>query len=84
MESPLNFHFVQIAEAIIDQPDIPTQLAAHKKALTVAELAGVLTLSSKQVHALVAKGYIPSYRIAESIRFDPVRVGSWLRSQAAT
>jgi len=63
--------------------DLPAQLERRKKALTVSELAESLSLSSKQIYALVSKGYIPSYRIAGSIRFDPVRVANWLRSQAA-
>jgi len=63
--------------------DLPTQLESTRKALTVAELAETLALSTKQIYALVDKGYIPSYRIAGSIRFDPVRIAAWLRGQAA-
>jgi excisionase family DNA binding protein len=63
--------------------DIPSQLERRRSALTVKELADAVNLSTKQIYELVAKSYIPSYRIAGSIRFDPKRVADWLRSQAA-
>lgn len=37
--------------------DLPAQLERRKKALTVLELAESLSLSSKQIYALVSKGY---------------------------
>jgi excisionase family DNA binding protein len=49
--------------------DIPAQLERRKKALTVAEVADVVSLSTKQIYALVEKGALPSYRIAG---VDPV------------
>lgn len=63
--------------------DLPTRIERRARALTVSELSGLIHLSSKTVYALVAQGSIPYYRIAGSIRFDPVRAASWLRSQTA-
>jgi excisionase family DNA binding protein len=71
------------AAVAMDSLDLPDQIAQHRKALTVAEIGDILGLSSKQIYALVAKGYIPSYRIAGSIRFDPKLTAEWLRSQTA-
>lgn len=62
--------------------DIPSQLERRRKALTVKELADAVNLSAKQIYELVRKSYIPSYRIAGSIRFDPKLVADWLRKQA--
>lgn len=63
--------------------DIPGRIERRRQALTVSELADLIHISSKQIYELVTKSYIPSYRIAGSIRFDPKRVADWLRSQAA-
>ena len=63
--------------------DLPTQIERRRKALTVSELADLIHISSKQIYELVAKSYIPSYRIAGSIRFDPKLVADWLRAQAS-
>jgi len=51
--------------------------------MTLAEFADDLNLSPKTIYELVSKDYIPCYRIAGSIRFDPVRIAVWLHLQAA-
>jgi excisionase family DNA binding protein len=43
------------------------------------ELADELNLSGKTIYEQVSKGHIPYYKIAGSIRFDPVRIAGWLR-----
>ena len=43
------------------------------------ELADELNLSGKTIYEPVSKGHIPYYKIAGSIRFDPVRIAGWLR-----
>ena len=63
--------------------DIPARLERRRKALTVAELAEELNLSGKTIYEQVSKGHIPYYKIAGSIRFDPVRIAGWLRLQEA-
>jgi excisionase family DNA binding protein len=63
--------------------DIPARLERRRKALTVAELADELNLSGKTIYEQVSKGHIPYYKIAGSIRFDPVRIAGWLRLQEA-
>ena len=63
--------------------DIPGRIERRRKALTVKELAEFVSVSTKQVYELVAKGHIPSYRIAGAIRFDPRHAAQWLRSQHA-
>jgi excisionase family DNA binding protein len=63
--------------------DIPCRIERRRKVLTVKELAAFVSLSTKQIYELVAKGHIPSYRIAGAIRFDPSHTATWLRSQSA-
>jgi excisionase family DNA binding protein len=61
--------------------DIPSRIERRRKALTVKEVAELVSLSTKQIYELVAGGHIPSYRIAGAIRFDPRRTAEWLRLQ---
>jgi excisionase family DNA binding protein len=65
-----------------DHPtDLVTRLKQHSGAIRVSELARILTMSRTTVYQLVEAGRIPHYRIGESIRFDPVRIASWLAEQ---
>ena len=52
-------------------------------ALTVSEVAEILSVSERQVYKLASEGVIPSFRIGSSIRFDPAQVAAWLRKKAA-
>jgi len=70
-------------DSSIEALDLPTQIERRRKALTVSELADLIHLSTKQIYELAAKGYIPVYRIAGSLRFDPKLVADWLRKRAA-
>lgn len=63
--------------------DLPTRIGRRRCALTVPELAEALNLSRRQVYNFAKHHRLPSYRIAGSVRFDPVMVAKWLRDQAA-
>lgn len=63
--------------------DLATRIENRHNALTVSELADILSLSKQQVYSLVQRGHIPSIKIAGSIRLDPVATANWLRSLAA-
>jgi excisionase family DNA binding protein len=63
--------------------DIPTRLEKSVNALTVPQLAQILTLSPKTIYEMVGQGNIPYYRVRGSIRFDGVHVARWLRGQEA-
>ena len=52
-------------------------------ALTVSEVAEILSVSERQVYKLASESVIPSFRIGSSIRFDPSQVAAWLRQKAA-
>lgn len=50
----------------------------RKSALTVAEVAGFLSVSERLVYDLVAKGEIPHFKVASAVRFDPQALHDWL------
>ena len=66
-----------------DPTDLPAIIQSRQKALTVLELAELLSLCPKQVYALIKRGSLPSYHIASSLRLDPKTTADWLRGQTA-
>ena len=52
-------------------------------ALTVADVAELLSISERQVYKLVAQHRIPCFKIGGSIRFDPFAIALWLRQKMA-
>ena len=53
-------------------------IASFKRALTAAELANLLAVSSDQIYALARKGVLPSFRVGNAVRFDPKAVAKSL------
>lgn len=51
-------------------------------ALKVEELAQMLEVTPQHLYRLIARGLIPSLRIAGAVRLDPQEVGGWLRNRA--
>lgn len=56
-------------------------LRREKTALSIAEVAALLSVSKTKLHAMVQAGQIPHWRIGASIRFDPQAVANWLESK---
>jgi excisionase family DNA binding protein len=50
-------------------------------ALRVRDVAQLLDVSRQQVYKLAARGEIPSFRVANSVRFDPHDIAIWLREK---
>jgi len=50
----------------------------RKTAMTVADVAEILTVSQRQVYKLVEDGKLPSFRLGGAIRFDPHLLANWL------
>jgi excisionase family DNA binding protein len=48
-------------------------------ALTAKDLAALLCVSPMTIYRLAARHAIPSYRIGDSLRFDPKAVAAYLR-----
>jgi excisionase family DNA binding protein len=57
------------------------RIEAINHALTVKELAPMLSLSPTKLYNLAREGRIPSFRIAGSVRFDPHAIAEWLRAR---
>ncbi len=51
------------------------------EALRVRDIAQILDVSVQQVYKMAAKGQIPSFRIANAVRFDPEEFATWLRTK---
>ncbi len=50
-------------------------------ALTVREVAQFFMVSEMTIYRLAKAGSIPSFRVGNSLRFDPRTLASWLRHQ---
>jgi excisionase family DNA binding protein len=53
----------------------------RRTAMTVADVAEILTISQRQVYKLVEDGKLPSFRLGGAIRFDPHLLANWLRDE---
>jgi excisionase family DNA binding protein len=58
-------------------------LEGRTTALTVGEVAKVLSVSERQIYKLAALEEIPSFRVGGAIRFDPFAIAQWLRRATA-
>lgn len=56
-------------------------IESKTEALRVRDVAPLLGVSIQQVYKMAAKGQIPSFRIASSVRFDPEIFAMWLKTQ---
>lgn len=56
---------------------ITETLRERKTALTVDELALILSVSPRQLYKLAAANRIPHFKVASSVRFDPGTVLEW-------
>ena len=60
------------------------ELRTRRSAMTVKELADMLSLSQREVYKLAATNQIPHIKIASSVRFDPATVLVWLEAKMLT
>jgi excisionase family DNA binding protein len=56
-------------------------LRARHSAITVPELAAMLSISTRQIYKLAASNRIPNFKIGSSVRFDPAAVQKWLEEK---
>jgi excisionase family DNA binding protein len=57
------------------------ELRAKRSAMTVKELAKILSLSQREIYKLAAANQIPHFKIGTSVRFDPPAVVAWLETK---
>ena len=52
-----------------------------QEALRVRDVAQLLGVSPQQIYKMAAKGEIPSFKIANAVRFDPQETADWLKQR---
>ncbi len=52
-----------------------------QEALRVRDLAQLLGVSQQQIYKMAAKGEIPSFKVANAVRFDPHDTADWLKEK---
>jgi excisionase family DNA binding protein len=60
---------------------IAESLRSKNKAVTVDELADLLSVSVRTLYTEVQDNRIPFFRVRGSIRFDPHQVADWLEGK---
>ena len=58
---------------------IADSLKDRQTAITVPELAKMLTLSRRQLYKMAAANRIPNFRVGTSVRFDPGEIREWIQ-----
>ena len=61
--------------------NLADSLEKRTTALTVSEVATLLSISERQVYKLAAQNRIPSFKVGGSARFDPSTVAHWIRQR---
>ena len=57
------------------------ELKTRRKAMTVREVADILSLSEREIYKLAASNQIPHFKIGSSVRFDAAAVLLWLEEK---
>lgn len=52
-----------------------------QEALRVRDLAQLLGVSQQQIYKMAASGEIPSFKVANAVRFDPQETAEWLNER---
>jgi len=52
-----------------------------QEALRVRDLARLLGVSPQQIYKMAASGEIPSFKVANAVRFDPYDTAEWLKEK---
>jgi excisionase family DNA binding protein len=61
--------------------NLADEIERHDGALTVQELARILTISEKLLYRLIRQGRLPALRIGTAIRLDPGVTADWVRAR---
>ena len=56
-------------------------LRGKQEALRVRDLAQILGVSQQQIYKMAANGDIPSFKVANAVRFDPQEAADWLKEK---
>jgi excisionase family DNA binding protein len=58
---------------------IADSLKDRQTAITVPELAKMLTLSRRQLYKMASANRIPNFKVGTSVRFDPGEIREWIQ-----
>jgi excisionase family DNA binding protein len=58
------------------------KLASIDHAISVTELASLLSLGRTVIYDMVRRGAIPCIRVGYTVRFDPHEIAKWLRDRS--
>jgi excisionase family DNA binding protein len=68
-----------------DMPVSLVEIVREKQgALRVRDLAQLLGVSQQQIYKMAANGEIPSFKVANAVRFDPHEIAGWLTEKYPT
>jgi excisionase family DNA binding protein len=56
-------------------------IVSRKSAMTVAQVAEILSVSERLIYQLVAAGEVPHFRIGAAVRFEPKTLSAWLNEK---
>jgi excisionase family DNA binding protein len=56
-------------------------IETRKTALTVLEVADILSVSKRLVYQLVSVGEMPHFKVGSAVRFEPQALALWLRER---
>jgi excisionase family DNA binding protein len=70
-------------ESVKQAMGLADSLHGRSRALTVTDVATLLSVSPRQVYKLAAEHRIPCFKVGGSIRFDPVSIAGCLRQKMA-
>ena len=59
------------------------QLRTRNSALSVPELAELLSMGTRTIYTGIKAGRIPSIRILGTVRLDPQQIANWLEVRSA-
>ena len=61
--------------------NIIEKLRSMDHALTVKQLASLLTLGKTVIYEMVRRGTIPHFRLGYTVRFDPNEIADWIQGR---
>ena len=62
--------------------DLPGKIEEIGRALTAAEIGGLLSWGRTALYKHTKAGTIPSFKLGTSVRYDPYVIAEWLRARS--
>jgi excisionase family DNA binding protein len=72
---------LSVTETPTQSTSIAERIRSFGRALSVAELARLLNVTTITIHRWVKAGRVPHFRIGRTIRFCPATISRWLQER---